>query len=120
MAIILFDRYENYNSDIFSLRFRKVSNKSWKNKFKRFYDLINRKEEDKELVLINLIGEKMSTSRNTAIVKRLQKGQTLREIADVFGIDNKVVYRVGEKAGVYSVRSKKNVAKAKSTKKTTR
>ena len=52
----------------------------------------------------------MSYSVATRVVKKLQKGQTLRRIASDVGLgdDSKAVYRIGAKQGVYSVRSARN------------
>jgi DNA-directed RNA polymerase specialized sigma subunit len=49
----------------------------------------------------------MRTRTIDSIVKKLQKGKTLREIATQYGISNQKVWRIGASKGVYSVRSTK-------------
>ena len=43
--------------------------------------------------------------RNKKIIRELLRGKSLRQIADLVGVHNKTVYRVGAAQGVYSTRS---------------
>ena len=48
----------------------------------------------------------MRTRTIEAILNRLRKGESLRQIAARYEISNQQVWRLGAKNGVYSVRSR--------------
>jgi len=49
----------------------------------------------------------MNKRTTNNILKSLKKGQSLREIGDRLGLDNKAVWRIGAANGVYSIRSER-------------
>lgn len=56
----------------------------------------------------------MTLSVKTRIVRALQSGKSLRQIAAVTGVGDvqgKAIYRIGAAEGVYSVRSARNTTK---------
>jgi len=48
----------------------------------------------------------MRTRTVEMILKRLERGESLRQIASIYNISNQKVWRLGAKNDVYSVRSK--------------
>lgn len=98
----------NYFIDPTVYRFRKVTAKSWINYYKKYcHKKAIMKGPDS---LVSNLGEEVGMSiqsRNAKIIRYLQQGKTLRAIGDAIGVDNKTVYRVGAKVGVFSVRSAK-------------
>jgi hypothetical protein len=52
--------------------------------------------------------ELSSLDQNEQIVEQIKSGRSLRDIAKEYGIGHQAVGRIGEKAGVFSSRSKKN------------
>ena len=48
----------------------------------------------------------MRTRTIETILRRLEKGESLRQIAARYNISNQKVWRIGDANGVYSVRSK--------------
>jgi uncharacterized protein (DUF433 family) len=48
----------------------------------------------------------MRTRTIETILRRLEKGESLRQIAARYNISNQKVWRIGDANGVYSVRAK--------------
>lgn len=53
----------------------------------------------------NTLYSTVSNSIAKRALSKLEKGDSLRKIASVLGISNQTVWRIGDKHGVYSVRS---------------
>lgn len=101
----LFDDIKILPIDNFIRRFKNVSNSIWK---EHFIGVCRKTCETKNMngSYSNIRRENMSSKRIiNRVVTALRKGQSLREIGSKLGLDSKAVWRLGDKAGVYSVRS---------------
>jgi hypothetical protein len=54
----------------------------------------------------------MRTRTINSILKKLQKGLSLRQIGESVGVSNQTIWRIGDRHGVYSNRSKRTTKTA--------